>query len=1028
LRINPAVRFLTLSVLFLSLSVAQSPNGTISGIVHDPSDRPIPDAEIIIVNDLTNIQYETKTSDDGIYVMPNLPPGSYRIQVTKRGFKTLIKPGLILNVQNALSVSMTLPLGAVSEVITVRGGAPIVNTENASVSTVIDHNFVESLPLNGRSFNMLLQLTPGVVIAPNNANGATGQFSIGGQRASANNFQIDGVSANFGVNSSTNNPGAFGTGGVQAFSATGGTSSLVSVEALQEYRIETSSYAPEFGRSPGGQVVLTTRSGTNSFHGGVYEYFRNDVMDANDWFANSAGNPRAPERHNDFGGYLGGPIWKDRTFFFVSYEGARLRLPQTNQIEVPYIAGPCTPPAALAPFLNAYPKPNGAVSTSSCTGQFTGTYSNSATLDAGSVRLDHYFSDRWSIFGRYNEAPSSTAERSNSLSEIDTVDVKTRTLTVGLNLSLSKMSNALRGNYSVQRASIVNALDSFGGAVPLNASNLLGALSGVNNLVAFQTFDTRYYASGPYSSNQATQFNVADDFSVTLGRHQIKIGEDYRPIFLNAAPYQHLVLASASSVTDFLSTGDVDLSTQTRIGSKLLTDAFSLYGQDTWKISSKLTLVYGMRWELNPAPSARGNTHLASWQNVDDPTSVALAPAGTPLWQTTYRNFAPRIGVAYSPTHSKDVVLRAGWGIFYDLGAGSSADLTVLFPTVQSESFSGVVVPIANASPYLPTISLSPPFAGTIEGFNPDLALPRSYEWNVAIEKSFRGQQALSITYVGQTGRNLLRQQATYRPNSSFSGEFLLTGNDAESSYNALQLQYRRPLVNTLQALLNYTWSHSIDNVSNDGVATLSNIVLSGAGDRGQSDFDVRQSFSGALSYSVPAPRTSWPLNVLGRGWSIDAIVVARSGFPFNAHLILASPDPGGVTESRPDLVPGQLVWVGNALAPGGKTLNAAAFSIPSPVRQGTEGRNDIPGFGFTQVDLSIARRFALGDKSKIDFRVDAFNVINHPNFANPLGFVEFGSAFLSSSQMLNQALGGLSPIFQEGGPRSLQLSLKLNF
>ena len=204
---------------------------------------------------------------------------------------------------------------------------PLVNTESGSVSTVIDHRFVENLPLNGRSFNALLQLTPGVVIAATSTYNQ-GQFSIAGQRTSANNFLIDGVSANFGV-SAQSSVGTSG-GATQAFSALGGTSSLVSVEDLEEFRVETSSFAPEFGRSPGGQVILTTRSGTNDFHGGVYEYFRNDVLDANDWFATQAGQPRAAERHNDFGGFLGGPIQKDKTFVFVSYEGARLRQPETR--------------------------------------------------------------------------------------------------------------------------------------------------------------------------------------------------------------------------------------------------------------------------------------------------------------------------------------------------------------------------------------------------------------------------------------------------------------------------------------------------------------------------------------------------------------------------------------------------------------------------------------------------------------------------------------------------------------------------
>src|ERR1700730_3894992 len=318
---------LVCAALFVLSVVAQSPIGAITGQVLDPSGSAIADAGIVVVNDVTGPQFTSKTNDEGIYVLPNLPPGSYRVQVSKVGFKTIIKPDITLNVQDALAINFTLPLGAVSEIVTIQGGAPLVNTESAAVGTVIDRQFVDSLPLNGRSFNTLLQLTPGVVIAPSNSI-SPGQFSISGQRTSANDFTVDGVSANFGI-APTTVIGASGTGSAQAFSAIGGTSSLVSADDLQEFRVETSSFAPEFGHTPGGHVLLTTRSGTNDWHGSVFEYFRNDVLDANDWFSNNAGQNRAPERHNDFGGSLGGPIHKDTTFIFLSYEGAHLRLQET---------------------------------------------------------------------------------------------------------------------------------------------------------------------------------------------------------------------------------------------------------------------------------------------------------------------------------------------------------------------------------------------------------------------------------------------------------------------------------------------------------------------------------------------------------------------------------------------------------------------------------------------------------------------------------------------------------------------------
>src|SRR5215831_19002376 len=545
--------FLFLFLTFPNSSVAQSPTGTISGIVTDPTGSSVAEAEILIANDATRVQFSGRSSEEGIYVIPNLPPGSYRIQVSKPGFKTIIKPDVTLNVQDALAINFAMALGSVSEIVTIEGGSPLVNVESGSVSTVIDHDLVEKLPLNGRSFNTLLQLTPGVVIAPASASNQ-GQFSMAGQRTSANNFLVDGLSANFGV-SPLASLGTSGTGSAQAFSALGGTSSLVSVEALQEFSVETSSFAPEFGHTPGGQVLLTTRGGTNDVHGGIYEYFRNDVLDANDWFANQAGKQRAPERHNDFGGFLGGPLKPDHTFFFVSYEGVRLRQPNTMMVEVPSVFARNQAPAAQAAFLNAYPLPDDQTLTPGVyAGAFTGNYSNPSTLNAGSIRIDHSFNHKYAIFGRYNEAPSFSAARNNNLSQNDTTKVNTRTATVGATLNPnSRVSNTLRGNFSEQRASLVSTLDSFGGAVPPQTSALGPGLADPQSAsLNFITFDTSFYSTGPDARNRARQLNFADDAGVTHGAHQIKFGADYRQIATSLVPFQSLVEYLVNDVQDFL--------------------------------------------------------------------------------------------------------------------------------------------------------------------------------------------------------------------------------------------------------------------------------------------------------------------------------------------------------------------------------------------------------------------------------------------------------------------------------------------
>jgi Carboxypeptidase regulatory-like domain/TonB dependent receptor len=1027
------VRVVLCLFLFPLSVLAQTETATLSGRVTDPQGAAVPGAEVVATNTDTNVSNSTKTNEAGVFVFPSLPPGPFRLTVRSQGFATLVREGLVLHVQDRIEQNLSLQVGSVDQRVTVTAESPLVNTQSAAVSTVIDRNFVQNLPLNGRSFNTLLQLTPGVVIAPQTGS-TIGQFSVAGQRTDANTFLVDGISANFGV-LSTVGIGNSGTGTAQALSAIGGTSSLVSVDALQEFRVETSSVAPEFGRSPGGQVILSTRSGTNEFHGALFDYFRNDVMDANDWFNNATIDPktgktipRPPERHNDFGGVFGGPVWHDKTFFFFSYEGARLRLPVSLVGQAPSITARTGAPAALAPFLNAYPQPNGPVSASGTTAQFTGSFSNSATLDATSIRIDHTLTSRFSIFGRYNYAPSQFVRRLAPPNNLIVIDVNTQTLTLGVNMLLSnRISNSVRANYSRQTSSNFEKLDSFGGAVPLDPKLLLGSLSSSDSQIFFGLSDASgIFGIGPNARNRDTQLDFVDDLSWSLGSHQLKFGGDYRAIYFNKKTVRNQLAFSGPTVQTFLSTGRVNsVSASTLVPGKVLTQALSLYAQDSWKVTHRLTLIYGLRWELSPTPSPQGTTILSAWTNVDNPSAIALAPAGTLLWSTTYTNFAPRVGVAYSLTQKGDFVVRAGWGLYYDLGLGSVGGILTAFPNVAGKVSLGVSVPITDVTPLLPVFSLQPPFPA-VTGFRPDLELPRSYQWNVALEKSFWGRNVISATYVGQAGRRLLRREDIVRPNPNFSSTFELTGNGASSDYHALQLQYRRPLAARVQVLANYTWSHSLDNASDDALDLVSNFVFSGQNDRGSSGFDVRHSFSGAVSYSVPGFAKPKPLSLVTSNWFIDGIVVARSGFPFNASVLTVL--TGNTRGQRPDVVPGQPSWIQDSTVPGGQRLNPAAFLIPPPTRQGTEGRNDIPGFGFTQVDLSIARKFPITERFNLQFRADAFNVLNHPNFTNPPAFVGGATTFLQSRQMLNVGLGGLNPLFQEGGPRSLQLSLKLAF
>ena len=330
---------------------AQSTNASLNGRVTDPSSAVIVDARVVAITTDTNARYESTTNSSGAYYLRNLTPGSYRIEVEKTGFKKLIKPDVLFHVQDALEINFEMSVGSVSESITVEAGEPAVSAEPSAVNTVINRAFVENLPLNGRSLQTLFTLAPGVVITAT-AFDDQGQFSVNGQRTDANYFTVDGVSANFGVTGFAPLMQSAG-GALPALSVLGGTNSLVSVDDVSEFRIQTSSFAPEFGRTPGGQISIVTRSGTNTFHGTLFDYFRNGTLNAKDWFSDHNHLPKSNEQQNDFGGILGGPIIKDRTFFFFSYEGMRLNQSSTLETVVPDAASRQQASAAIQPYLNA---------------------------------------------------------------------------------------------------------------------------------------------------------------------------------------------------------------------------------------------------------------------------------------------------------------------------------------------------------------------------------------------------------------------------------------------------------------------------------------------------------------------------------------------------------------------------------------------------------------------------------------------------------------------------------------------------
>jgi len=1025
-------------------------------MILDPDGKVIPGAQILVLNDVTGVKYETTTNGEGIYAIPNLPPGPYRLQVSKTGFKTLIKPDIILNVQDAVSISFTLPIGATSVAVTVEGGAPLINTQDATVSTVVDRQFAENLPLNGRSFQALIQLTPGVVFTASSANDA-GQFSVNGQRAAANYWMVDGVGANVGIGSGAI-PGNGVGGALGSFSTLGGTNSLVSVDAMQEFRIQTSTFAPEFGRTPGGQVSIVTRSGTNRFHGTLFDYLRNGDLDANNWFANAHNLPKPAEKQNDFGGTFHGPIQKDRTFFFFSYEGLRLRLPQTTLTSVPDLAARSGAVPEIQPYLNAFPVPNGpGVPALPGVAPFNASYVNPASLDAYSLRVDDHHWRSVALFGRYNYSPSQILERGGNGDALSTVlfdRITTQTATVGVTWLLSPtIADDFRFNYSHVSSNSSYSLDGFGGAVPLAVLPFPTPYTANNGQFEFGIFSLTdgFLIDGANARNTQRQLNFVDSLSLQKGSHALKFGLDWRrlspirdPFLYQQAPF-FLDVPSAEAANLFIATVESDSQVT------LLFQNLSLFAQDTWRVAPRLTVTYGLRWDLDVAPSSSSGPNLAAVTGYDlaDLSSLALAPPGTAPYQTSYGNFAPRVGLAYEiaadPKWQR--VVRGGFGIFYDLVDSEAGNITysASYPFGANRVLFGPALGGTSTFPFSSADAARPPVtpSGGILAFNPELKQPYTLEWNVSFEQALGGGQTLSASYLGASGRRLLQSAWVAAPNPNFIYAELV-GDTASSNYNALQVQFQRRLARGLQAIASYTWSHSIDNSSAGSFANFANTIGPGVdsnADRGPSDFDIRHSFSTAVTYDVPTPKVSALGKAILGGWSLESIVQARSAMPVNLSVGTSTVLEGNRVQLRPDVVAGVSPVVRGPQYPGGLAFNPSAFAAPptdpttgQPLRQGNLGRNAMRGFGATQWDLAVHRDFRLRESAKLQFRAELFNVLNHPNFAPPAGDLsqpDFGLSTETLSQYLagqNVGGGGFNSLYQTGGPRSIQLALKFLF
>lgn len=994
------------AVLFLTiLAPARAQPATyLYGRVLDPTEAAVPGAAVTVVDQNAGFRRIAESGTDGSFLIPSLRPSLYKVTVRKQGFRTMIRFNVRLGAARPVRADFLLSIGDMQETITVEGTAPLLHEQDAAVGTRLSFDEIQAASWRSGGLLNLLELTPGVVITPA-TRGEPGQFTANGQRPNAHSFTVDGVSANLGLIAGGLPAQPLG-GTLPALNSFGSLDAVIPVESVDELHIQTSTTAAEHGRLPGAGIALSSRAGSNDWHGSLLTRWRPEALTANDWFANAAGLNRPDQSVREAAAALGGPILRNRLFFFLSGEAIRLYQPLVWREAVPSLALRESAPAWVRPALDQFPLPNGPTLGGGLA-LSQGARTQPARLNAYSVRLDHALTSRVNWFARWSQAPSANEF---GAFPVNRLFLDSRSLTTGLRVQLTPgLTLETRLNQARARvdSSWMPGLN-FADACVLQpiAARFLGANAGCASLVRVSIGGAGQVAAGREGLREQRQFQWAQSLSWTRGPHTVRAGADLLRVTPIRADAAGSVMIRADTAADLVSTTNFWSGWAPAQQARLTISEASLWAQDSWRMTPRLTVNAGLRWEFSPAPTPANEVNF-----LDELTS-RITPERRALWHTSYRNFAPRLGLAWRLSQGGRTVLRAGAGLYYSASLMLGTDVLNGGPLNLTQFASGRYAPFPSSLQY---------------GFLPGLRLPQVVQWNVSLDQGLTKGDAMTVSYVGSAGHGLIRREI-----GSLSGSdtFLLAlaTNRGSSDYHGLQIHYRRTLSRGIGARASYTWSHSMDTNSSDATLAWRGLGASAASDRGSSDFDVRHAFTAAAFYEVPRTRGSAIARALG-GWALDGIVSVRSGFPLT---VLQNDQFLGIQVAnafRPDWT-GTPLWSNDHNTPGGRRLRPTAL-VPIDA-QGNLGRNALTGFGMWQVDAAVRREFR-AERFAIQVRLEALNVLNHASFADPIRFLT-SPLFGQSNAMRNRLLGsgspgsGLAPQFQSGGPRSLQLSVRLQF
>lgn len=993
--------------LFTTIAIAhaQIGGGSLVGNLTDPAGALVAGAKITAVQVETGVRQETISNEAGYFEFPLLPAGRYRLEAEKAGFKRSATATFDLNTGTRPRFDLRLEIGQVSESVEVVAAAPLVNATTTDLGVVIGRSKVDALPLNGRNFQQLVGLQPGVVNAPSSSVGGRGGIEFNGSPAFGNNLLMDGVDMSFGENNGAGDTAA-GTGGAGALINT------ISVEAIEEFKATGSAFSAEYGRATGGVLNVTTKSGTNELHGTAYHFFRNDKLDANSFFNNRSNLARPPLRQNQYGGNLGGPIKRERLFFFFNYEGATVRRASQIVGNVPTPALLAAVPANIRQNLDGLPKdftPTANPLIGLHRRNDTRTNDELTTLSRGDVQLgNHRLALRYNYnnqdFASPNLRPANRFTYPNRFHNAVIQDSWTISPSMFNELRLGFNRNDLNRNNST--------LYTLPGWLEVAQ---VGLASDFQSQIHFTT----------------NTYTLADNFTWIRNKHTLKAGfeiRDLRSSRLQATNPTHFFNTLDDLIADRPNTIRLTFGNPGRGQTSVQT---GLFIQDDWRVSRRLQLNLGLRYEYY--------TPILGPFNIrgSDPFGP-FAPAGTPIFAPDRNNFAPRAGLVWDVTGRQKTVLRAGGGItyapqqpffYYDMGfidpripfnavfarEDLPANISMAFPFPQS--FASNV--IANPAGLPRNLLLG---RGLADYNRRD---EYSGQWNMSLQHSLTESLAVQGSYVGSRALRLMavnvpnqfQRDGGPRPRADI-GDIIYREASGNSSYHALQVSVNQRLKRGLTADLYYTWAKALSYFGSDAnfgtgegtVQDFSNI----AGSYGPKTSDVRHRWVFVHSYQIPTPAAWKKLNFILSGWAAQGIMGWRSGLPVNVTSgldFVGNRRPAG---QRPDYVSGTDPYIVNTNTM--TWLNPAAFSnaIPQAQRRfGSLGFNALRGPSAFTYDAAIHKQFNLTERQRLQFRLEMFNALNHVVLSNPDG---------------NRAGPNFGRILNGSGGRNLQLALKYVF